>query len=226
MLPIAEDALDLALLAERPILPMPKLGPSPAVNALEKRMSGHGYVVGSDGIYLILNRPWLRLRAPIGAALFDAEPFGVAGPPALDLAFGKFPAELARQACEHFKQAMPNEAGGFIIWNEQRNTLRYLRATVVEASPERLVYTPPIVDRGDHIVADLHSHGNAPPFWSTTDDEDDRHYTRLSIVFGKFQFARPRFVARLAAGGRFFPIFQNPFEIDQDGATFQPPELR
>lgn len=223
MLPLAEDTLDLALLAERPILPIPKLGPSPAVTALEQRTSGHGYVVGSDGVYLILNRPWLRLRAPIGAALFDAEPFGVAGPPALDLAFGRFPAELARQACQHFKQNLPNEAGGFIIWNEHRETLRYVRATVVEATPDRLVYTPPIVEKTDHIVADLHSHGRAPPFWSVTDDEDDRHHTRLSIVFGLFQYQRPSFVARLAAAGRFFPIVQNPFETDPEGALFRPP---
>lgn len=225
MLPLAEDALDIALLAERPILPIPKLGSSPAVEALKRRQTGHGYVVGADGVYLILNRPWLRLRAPIGAALFDAEPFGMAGPPALELAFGRIPAELARQACQHFACDLPNEAGGFIIWNEFRDTVRYRRAVVVEATPARLVYTPPIVEKGDHIVADLHSHGSAPPFWSTTDDEDDRNYTRLSIVFGSFRDngEPPRFVARLAAASRFFPIVQNPFEPDPSGPLFTPP---
>ena len=219
---LASDPTALALLAERPILPMPKMGGSPAIDALFARQSGHGYVVGSDGMYLVLNRPWLRLRAPIADTQMDSEPFGPAGPPALELLCGQIPAPLLLAAAEHFRAALPNEAGGFIIWNADHSTFRFEPSIVVSATPSRLVYTPPVVSAGDHIVADMHSHGDAPAFWSHTDDEDDRHHTRLSIVFGGFGPHWPLgyYIVRLSAAARYFPVKHNPFEYDSRAPRF------
>lgn len=219
---LATDPTALALLAERPILVMPKTGGSPAVDALLARQTGHGYIVGCDGIYLVLNRPWLRIRAPIVDAQMHNEPFGPAGPLAFDLLCGEIPAPLLRAAGEHFRAALPNEAGGFIIWNADRDTFRFQPANVISATPSRLVYTPPVADRGDHVIADMHSHGTAPAFWSHTDDEDDRHHTRLSIVFGAIGENLPLgyYIARLAAAGRYFPIFRSPFETEIGAPPF------
>ncbi|KAJ8134833.1 hypothetical protein OY671_011954, partial [Metschnikowia pulcherrima] len=54
-----------------------------------------------------------------------------------------------------------------------------------EATPSRLVYRTPVLPPDWHIVCDIHSHGTGPAFFSTTDDADDAHATKISLVFGR-----------------------------------------
>ena len=37
------------------------------------------------------------------------------------------------------------------------------------------------------MVIDVHSHGAIPPFFSATDDEDDKGGVKISLVLGSYQ---------------------------------------
>lgn len=221
----AADPTALALLAERPVLVAPASGVSPAIAALEARQSGHGYVIGRDGMFLVLNRPWLRLRALVADPALSGEPYGLAGPRALDILCGLIPRDIALEATAHFRAALPDEAGGFVLWDARSGAFRFEASRALEATPNRLVYAIPTPRPGEHVIADIHSHGAAPAFWSPTDDADDVHHTRLSLVFGSFSPQAPegRFVARLCAAGRMFKIRHSPFAPAPEAPALEAP---
>jgi PRTRC genetic system protein A len=67
------------------------------------------------------------------------------------------------------------------------------------------------------MVCDIHSHGHGPAFFSATDDADDAHSTKISIVFGRLdQPDGPAVALRLCAGGMFLPLPRLPFSGDTD----------
>lgn len=215
---LATDPTALAILDAVPCYPVPPSGQSPALDALRAARAGHGLAIGSDGVMLILRRPWLALDAFVTADIMAHVPYGIAGPAKADLRCGLIPGDLLDQAIGHFLTALPNEAAAFIMWNERTRAFSIVFPDIDEATPSRLVYRTPYLGPDWCVVCDLHSHGAGPAFFSSTDDVDDAHSTKISIVIGRLGHpdTLPDIAARLCAGGMYLPLPRSPFTGDDN----------
>ncbi|RJG51108.1 PRTRC system protein A [Sphingobium terrigena] len=209
---LADDPTAAAVLAAVPCHPVPPLGKSSALEALRSARSGHGLAVGADGVMLILRRPWLALDVPITPPIAAYLPYGSIGAPRADLRCGLIPREHLDAILDHFRAALPNEAAAFVLWNEATGAFTVNLPDIDEASPSRLVYRTPALPADWHMVCDIHSHGRGSSFFSTTDNADDAHATKISLVFGRLdQPDGPIMASRLCAGGMFLPLPRSPF---------------
>lgn len=209
---LADDPTAAAVLAAVPCHPVPPLGKSSALEALRCARSGHGLAVGADGVMLILRRPWLALDVPITPPIAAYLPYGSIGAPRADLRCGLIPREHLDAILDHFRAALPNEAAAFVLWNEATGAFTVNLPDIDEATPSRLVYRTPALPADWHMVCDIHSHGRGPEFFSTTDNADDAHATKISLVFGRLdQPDGPVMASRLCAGGMFLPLPRSPF---------------
>ncbi|WP_371328177.1 PRTRC system protein A [Novosphingobium sp. NDB2Meth1] len=216
---LAADPTAAAVLETFPCYPVPPAGRAPAIDALREVRAGQGFIVGRDGMMLILRRAWLALDYRVTDGPECYAPYGSVGPDALSFRCGNIPAVLFTQVLEHFAAAMPNEAAAFILWHEQTRTFRLEFPEIDAATPSRLVYRPPILAEGWHLVCDIHSHGAGPAFFSATDDADDAYSTKIAIVVGNFATPDNLTVkARLCAGGMFLTLPGLPFEEASDAA--------
>lgn len=227
---IADDPTAAALLAAVPCYPVPPSGGSPALDALRGSRAGHGLAVGKDGVMLVLRRPWLALDVPVTPSIAAYLPYGCIGAPKADLRCGLIPGEHLAAILDHFRAALPNEAAAFILWNEETGAFAVDFPEIDDATPTRLVYRPPVCEPGWHPVCDIHSHGLGTAFFSATDDADDAHATKISLVIGRLlDPAGPVMAARLCAGGMFLAVPRSPFSGDNPcslrapSATIFPP---
>jgi PRTRC genetic system protein A len=212
---MADNATAAALLAAVPCYPVPPSGRSPALDSLRNSRAGHGLAVGKDGVMLILRRPWLALDTPVTPPIAAYLPYGSAGEPKAELRCGLIPGEHLAAILDHFRVALPNEAAAFILWNETTRTFAVDFPIIDDATPTRLVYRPPVCQPGYHIVCDVHSHGLGTAYFSATDDADDAHATKISLVIGRLHDpAGPVITARLCAGGMFLAVPRSPFSGD------------
>jgi PRTRC genetic system protein A len=209
---LADDPTAAAVLAAVPCHPVPPLGKSPALDALRGARSGIGLAVGADGVLLILRRPWLALDVPITPPIAAYLPYGSIGAPRADLRCGLIPREHLGAILDHFRAALPNEAAAFVLWNEATGAFTVNLPDIDEATPSRLVYRTPALPADWHMVCDIHSHGRGSAFFSATDNADDAHATKISLVFGRLdQPDGPVMASRLCAGGMFLPLPRSPF---------------
>lgn len=214
---LANDPTAAAVLSTVPCYPVPPSGESPAIDALRSARAGHGLAVGRDGVMLILRRPWLELDVPVTSPVAAYLPYGSIGRPKADLRCGLIPRVRIERVLEHFHAALPNEAAAFIIWNEVTGKFAVNFPFIDEATPSRLVYRTPAMAPDWHVVCDIHSHGRGSAFFSATDDADDAHATKISLVFGRIDHPDgPNMASRLCAGGMFLPLPRAPFSGDYD----------
>lgn len=219
MIEMANDPTAAAVLAAVPCYPVPPTGGSPAIDALRAARAGHGLAVGHDGVMLILRRPWLALDVPVAPSLSAHLPYGSIGLSRADLRCGLIPGEMLEVILEHLRAALPNEAAAFVIWNEVTRAFAVEFPIIDDATPSRLVYRTPALASDCHVVCDIHSHGNAPAFFSATDNADDAHSTKIALVFGHLDAADgPTMASRLCAGGMFLPMPRTPFAGDHHAA--------
>ncbi|PJG47239.1 PRTRC system protein A [Sphingobium sp. LB126] len=216
---LAEDPTAAALLDDVPCYPVPPYGRSPALDALRASRAGRGLAVGADGVMLILRRPWLALDIPVTPAIASYLPYGAAGTPKAELRCGLIPREHLDRIVDCFHAALPNEHAAFILWNEATGTFAVDFPAIDEATPSRLVYRPPILSAGWHVVCDIHSHGHGPAYFSATDDEDDLHATKIALVIGSLgRPLGPSTASRLCAAGMFLPLPRSPFSGERHEA--------
>lgn len=212
MTTLADDPTAAAVLAAMPCYPVPPSGRSPAIEALRDARAGQGLAIGRDGVMLILRRAWLALDVPVTPAIASHLPYGSVGASRADLRCGLIPGDILGAILAHLRAALPNEAAAFVIWNEATGAFEIRFPTIEEATPSRLVYRPPNLEPGWHLVCDVHSHGTAPAFFSATDDADDVHATKIAMVFGRLgQAGVPMVASRICAGGLFLPMPRSPF---------------
>lgn len=209
---LADDPTAAALLADVPCYPVPVSGGSHALDALRSARVGHGLAVGHDGVMLILRRPWLAVDVPVTPPIPANVPYGSIGEPGAVLRCGLIPGEHLADILDHFRAALPNEEAAFILWDETTHEFALHRPVIDEATPSRLVYRTPVLEPGWHVVCDIHSHGADAAFFSATDDADDAHATKISLVIGRLGHPEgPLMAARLCAGGLFLPLPRSPF---------------
>lgn len=219
MIVLAYDPTAAAVLDAVPCYPLPPSGCSPAIDALRIAQEARGLAVGHDGVMLILRRPWLALDVPVAPPFIAHLPYGSIGEPRAELRCGLIPADWLDVILKHLRSALPDEAAAFVLWHEETRSFCVEFPDVDEASPSRLVYRPPVLGPGWHLVCDVHSHGTAAAFFSSTDDRDDHDSTKIALVFGNLDAADgPTMAARLCAGGMFLPVPRSPFAGDHHAA--------
>ncbi|MDF0490415.1 PRTRC system protein A [Sphingomonas sp. H39-1-10] len=215
----ADDPTAAAVLADMPCYPVPHQGRSPGLDALRAARTGHGLAIGKDGVMLVLRRPWLALDVLVTPPIDAYLPYGSVGAPRADLRCGRIPRAHLDEILDHFHAALPNEAAAFILWHETTGEFVVRLPAIDEATPTRLVYRPPVLESGWHLVCDIHSHGIGRAFFSATDNEDDMHATKMALVFGRLgQPDGPMTASRLCAGGLFLPMPRSPFAGDHHAA--------
>jgi PRTRC genetic system protein A len=216
---LADDPTAAAILDAIPCYPVPPSGRSSALDTLRTARAGHGLAVGNDGVMLILRRPWLALDVPVTPPIATYVPYGSAGEPRADLRCGLIPRQHLDHILAHFRAELPNEAAAFILWNEATREFAVNFPAIDEATPSRLVYRTPILTPEWHMVCDIHSHGSGPAYFSATDDVDDAHATKISLVIGRLdQPDGPMMASRLCASGMFLAVPRNPFSGAHDAA--------
>lgn len=216
---LADDLTAAAVLAAVPCYPVPPSGRSPVLDALRAARTGHGLAIGTDGVMLILRRPWLALDVPVTPSIAAYLPYGRTGEPRAELRCGLIPSEHLDAIVDHFRAALPNEAAAFVLWNEATGEFAVCFPVIDEATPCHLVYRTPVLLPDWHVVCDIHSHGIGPAYFSATDDADDAHATKISLVFGRLDHPDgPAMASRLCASGIFLAIPRSPFAGDRHAA--------
>jgi PRTRC genetic system protein A len=209
---LADDPTAAAILTAVPCYPIPQVGRSPAIEELRSAPAGEGVIVGRDGVMLVVRRPWLEVDALMAPPLPGYVPYGSVGRPRAMLRCGLIPGDLLDRILAHFITALPNEAAAFVLWNAVSGEFDVHFPDTVEATPSRLVYRPPAVGPGWYVVCDIHSHGRGRAFFSSTDDVDDAHSTKIALVVGRLDDPEGAEIAsRLCAGGMFLPMPRSPF---------------
>ena len=143
MTPLADDPTAAAVLAAVPCHPVPPSGRSAAIDALRATRNGHGFVIGCDGLMLILRRPWLALDVAVTPSPTAYLPYGEAGKNRADLLCGLIPDQLRAAILDHLRAARPHEAAAFVIWDEAARTCAVDFPTIDEAPSSSATSTPP-----------------------------------------------------------------------------------
>lgn len=211
-LPLTANATDAAVLDAVPCYPVPPSGLSPAIDGLRAERESRGILVGRDGMMLVLRRAWLELDQHISPPPPGYLPYGLAGPDRCKLRCGLVPAQIFEAIDRHFASTAPCEAAAFVTWNETTKAFSLVLPEVLDATTSRLVYRPPVLAPGEHLVIDAHSHGSGSAYFSSTDDADDQHATKIAIVIGGYGTAEKTIAMRLCASGAYIPLPAIPFE--------------
>ena len=144
---------------------------------------GHRFITASDGLWVEIHRPWVHIVWPVALSNGIAMPYGKLQR-CIRLECGRLPADIIAKFEEDAKAASPNEIAAWVAWNEKTRLFAYLPLQAISAGTGHIHYTRPQLPEGEHLVIDLHSHGNHPAFFSQTDDKDDAGEVKFSIVVG------------------------------------------
>lgn len=206
------DSRDTFLQSQFPTLPMPKFADFERLAGV-----GHRFLVGSNGLALEVRRPWLYMRKLAmknegGLVL----PYGEVSE-TFELLCGPVPRELLWQFAEQASKAGEIETAAWITWSEHTRKFRYLPLVERKASSAEVVVDRPELEVGEHLVVDLHSHGSAPAYFSSTDNQDDRGEVKFAVVYGlchRSDLSEFDVAARLCALGMTIPVSEQ-FSLEE-----------
>lgn len=187
---IESTDLDAFISSTYPVIPVPSQQELPI-------LEGHGvrYMVAADGLWRELRWPWVYAKYPMLTNADLALPYGAISE-CVTFKFASPPPALWRAFIADAKAAFPLEAAGALIWNEKDLSWRYAQRKALQAKSDFIEYEEVSLGEDEHLVVDIHSHGRHLPFFSSTDDQDDKGSVKISVVFGCLD-AEPSWVMRL-----------------------------
>lgn len=195
--------LDAALLAAAPVAVVPAHS-----TFFPLRESGHRFLLAADGIYLEARRPWLHFihrLAPISGVRIPYGPLT----PTVEFAFGRLGAAMPQlqDFALHASAAAPIEAAGSVIWNSATDVWRIAYPDLVgQASANHIEFKQVELAEDEHLIIDLHSHGNTAAFFSPTDNHDDAGSVKISGVYGNLDQTEPTVAFRICVLGMIIPL--------------------
>lgn len=191
------DQRDLALQLSCPVTSMPMFSPLPPLE-----QNGERIIIGRNGTFLEVRRPWARIVTQVGPALSTTVPFGSVEE-VVNYTAGKLPRGLLGKFAEWAQEQSNVEIGAVITWNEVTGEYLLRRSKSKHATSDSLDYELPQLTVGEHIVVDCHSHSHNRASFSEVDDSDDRHAVKFAFVVGNCDTANPTTSARLCVRGVF-----------------------
>jgi PRTRC genetic system protein A len=191
------NPVDHVLQTSFPSLPVPTREPVAPMSAPGERL-----LIASNGAFLEINRPWIRLVRLLGSYAWQTPvPYGKAVNETV-VRCGPVPADLVAEFARMARVALPNEVGAWITWNASTGAFRLLPLSSLSHGPSHLRYERPKLDADEWLVVDCHSHGRGKAFFSSTDDRDDQHDVKLALVLGHCH-QTPSVALRLCVKGQF-----------------------
>jgi PRTRC genetic system protein A len=195
--------LDVALLAAAPVAVVPAHS-----NFFPLQESSHRFLLAADGIYLEARRPWLHFIHRLAQISGARVPYGSVAAKA-EFPFGRLSEAMAQlqEFALHASAAAPIEAAGSVIWNSVTGAWRIAYPEVIgEASAVHIEFKQVELADDEHLVIDLHSHGNGPAGFSDTDNRDDAGSVKISGVYGNLDQSEPTVAFRICVLGVTIPL--------------------
>lgn len=191
------DRRDIALQLSCPVASAPKFSDLAPLDR-----NGERIVLASNGAFLEVCRPWVRIITQVGPALAMTVPFGELKE-TVDYKAAKLPRALLEEFVEWAQRESDVEIGAVITWNEYTGEYALLRSKSNHATSGSLDYELPSLADGVHIVVDCHSHSHHAAFFSHVDDKDDQHAVKFAFVVGNCNTDKPTTASRLCVRGIF-----------------------
>jgi PRTRC genetic system protein A len=192
------NILDMTLQRSFPTVMVPR---NEAVAAMPT--AGERLLVAENGVFLEVRRPWLSLVRQIAEFnVRTAIPYGRVTP-STRLLCETIPADLVGAFAGMARKAHPMETGAWIVWSPSTQAFRLAPVGIVTHTAGSLKYQPPALAGDEVLVMDCHSHGRHPAYFSSTDNEDDRHDVKMALVIGNCDRSTPSIAVRLCAKGIF-----------------------
>jgi PRTRC genetic system protein A len=192
------NILDMTLQRSFPTVMVPR---KEAVE--EMQAAGERLLVGENGVFIEIRRPWLSLvRKVADFSVRTAIPYGRVTQ-STRLLCETIPAHLVGAFAEMAREAHPRETGAWIVWSPSTQAFRLAPVGIVTHTGGSLKYQPPALAGDEVLVMDCHSHGRHPAYFSSTDNEDDRHDVKMALVIGNCDRPNPSIALRLCAKGIF-----------------------
>jgi PRTRC genetic system protein A len=161
------------------------------------------YVTAANGVFVRAKRPGLEAMLPV-CPNFGEYIRGLAEVNAYVRLERPISAAAIEWALEHAFEAMPREVLAWINWNAGSHGWRAYRpaqkVTGIMCKPADA--SDPV---GRDAIMDFHSHHSMPPFFSATDDRDEKNGFRLYAVVGNLD-AQPAILTRVGIYGHFWTI--------------------
>lgn len=195
--------MDVALLAAAPVAVVPANS-----DFFPLQENGHRFLLATDGIYLEARRPWLHFVQRLAAITGVRVPYGPLATK-VEFPFGRLGNALTQlqEFAQHAKAAAPIEAAGSVIWNSSTDAWRIEYPEIIgEASSTHIEFKQVALQENEHLVIDLHSHGNGPAFFSDQDNLDDAGSVKISGVYGSLDQPEPAAEFRICVLGMTIPL--------------------
>lgn len=185
--------------------PAPKPSPKPHVGYLTCRKdgltgtqgAGYDYIVAGNGLFVQAANELLTVRTLMAPArvrgLLEVEPKA-------EPAHGRIPAKLFKLGLLWMKIDPQTERFFAIRWNGKEYGLEMPEQI---GTPASLAYES---NQPGGTIAEFHSHGRLPAFFSSTDDRDEQGF-RVYGVVGKTERDRPELTLRTGIYGHHAPAF-------------------
>ena len=198
--------LDQALQAALPTVVQPRYGTLPPLE-----IGGRRIIVAANGLFMECRSRGLHALGRIADFNLERTPYGETEPFVRFGADGasRLPDSLLTEAVGLASDASPREWAGLILQAEGGPILHV--PELIAATSVSVGYQWADIDPLD-VIADLHSHGEGPAYFSSIDDADDLANPSPCFVAavignlgerdgGAFSFAN-----RLVMGGHFFDL--------------------
>lgn len=194
------DKRDLALQTLTPSVMVPLFS---KLDSLEQ--AGQRFLLAKDGLWVEIKRAWLDLTVPLATQYVMPIPCGELSQK-MQFNFGTLPIYFLKKFIKDARKSLPNECAAWFVWNEVSGEMRYVLLEAENASIGAVTYLCPELDEGEHLVADIHSHGVTTAFFSFQDNEDDKTEVKIAIVVGNVDTSDVTIKMRLCANGYFVDL--------------------
>jgi PRTRC genetic system protein A len=165
--------------------------------------AGERLLIAENGVFLEVRRPWLSLVRQVAEFnVRTAIPYGRVTP-STRLLCETIPADLVGAFAGMARKAHPMETGAWIVWSPSTQAFRIAPVGIVTHTGGSLKYQPPALAGDEVLVMDCHSHGRHPAYFSSTDNDDDRHDVKFALVIGNCDRTTPSIAVRVCAKGIF-----------------------
>jgi PRTRC genetic system protein A len=169
----------------------------------EMQTAGERLLIAENGVFIEIRRPWFSLVRKIAEfSIRTAIPYGRVTL-TTRLMCDTIPPDLVGAFAEMARKAHPKETGAWIVWSPSTQAFRLAPVGIVTHTAGSLKYEPPALSGDEVLVMDCHSHGRHPAYFSSTDNDDDRHDVKMALVIGNCDRPNPSIAVRLCAKGIF-----------------------